>query len=390
MTNKRNVLFSLVFVMLLFQACQESPTQVGKVDDSNLVNQQTQGPDRVANDPPFIGDDDDTCFENPNDLLDVILDCEDPGGGGPGSGGTTSNINMMYLNQGVSNQDLYYSINTVSFSNPSQISWSGNVETPNTARPQLGPTGVFFNGRVYAFYQKCCFESNDIWFSSTSISSINWTNDTQLPVANGAVTTGSPAAIVYNGVIYVFFANNDGTEFRYTTSTNGTTWSNSASIPNNSDLVENPYPVVYNNQLHLFYTKVDTLSNGFRITDLVSVNSTNGSTWTINTASTPGSFEGTPVVLGNQLHLIYMDGSNNLRSTSTTNVTTWSSSVPILSAKTQVRPTAIVKNGYIILLYKGATQNNIHMAYSNNGTTWFGNTHVPGQTQNAPYIVLTE
>lgn len=386
--NKRNLSLMMLLVIFLFQACQESPTQTGEVDDSNEVAQQTNGPDRLktylgnpgnseSSEDCIIYFDGDDCCEDET----LLGDCDVTGGGG---GGSSNSPNMMYFNQGVSDQDLYYSFNSITFSNPSQINWSGNVETPNTAQAQFGPTAVHFNNKVYAFYQRLSNINDNIWFSSTSTNSISWSANNILPVGNGTITNGAPAAIEFNGKMYVFFVAPTKTDIRYTTSTDGITWTNHVSIVNNVDEVENVYPVVFNNKLYVFYTGIN---NSPSTSNLLNVYTTDGSSWTINPYSTPASFEGAPVVLGNTLYLIYMDGSNNLRSTSTTNVQGWGNNVPILSAKTVVRPTAIAKNGYIIVLYKGATQTNIHMAYSNNGTSWSGNTHVPGQTFNSPYLI---
>jgi hypothetical protein len=152
------------------------------------------------------------------------------------------------------------------------------------------PSSVTFNGQVLAFYSA----QNGPVFSQSSSNLTNWQRQT---IVQG-IQTADPYAIVYNGLIYVFFYDITHNALGYVTSSDGAAWSNVVDLDGfttaNGGIVTPGWfvgampsaTVTSNNELVVF--SVHEISRGQSVRSAIY----NGSSWTF------GDVDGTNSTLG--------------------------------------------------------------------------------------------
>lgn len=161
------------------------------------------------------------------------------------------------------------------------------VQVPGVSMSQ-SPAAVVFDGTLYVFYQGGGNNQTIEYCSSTDGS--NWTVGASSKDLSGSDTyyseTTSPAAVVFNGKIYLFYseggtsnANVNGNHIGYCTF-DGTNWSGSSSF--SALILSSPWAAVANNQLYVFYREVSS-SSVFGGNQLWYSVSSNGSDWSTPT-----------------------------------------------------------------------------------------------------------
>jgi len=90
------------------------------------------------------------------------------------------------------------------------------------------------------------------YVSSTNPSGTGgWSVEQSVP---GAVSEGDPAAVVYNGVIYVFYQEGPSNTYElYYTTYNGNSWATPQQVPA-TQIGSYPAPIVFNNKIYVFHS----------------------------------------------------------------------------------------------------------------------------------------
>lgn len=327
--------------------------------------------------------------------------------------------NQLYVfYQGVENSDgnLWYCTYGTAWSQPIQ---KGQVGM------SAAPSAVVFNDALYVFHQggNSCGE---LWYSLLN-SGGSWQSDTQVSIAgmsgspsatalingicvayqgpgsngqlwyntfngsswsgeaqvSGVSMTGSPAAAALNNYsLWIIYGNSNG-QLSYTVCSGQNNWDAqlSPNLPNwgysqlNSVI---PAPVVFNNQLYVFFQGGH--SNG----EMWYINSSNGSSWSggtaTNVAYTGMSGSPSPVVFNDKLYVFHM-GSDcegqlycNVMSSDGSwggdtylNATSEGVWMPMWSGNSYITcasPSAVVFNGQIYCFFnQGETANNGYLTY---------------------------
>jgi hypothetical protein len=254
-----------------------------------------------------------------------------------------------------------------------------------------GPSIVTYNGLPYLFYLGPGSVGR-LWYNvcvgpSHWTSSMNGPNLSQLDpsAASGIAGFGT---VVFNNEPYVFFNGNG--QLWYSVFTQGA-W-NSKTVPNVS-IGSFPWPVVYNNELYVFYTASSSTGISYVIFD--------GSAW--SSEVTPSSFDGTsdspaavvyaPPGSSFQIYVFYSGTGSNSGAVyyNIFNGSSWTSSTQISDTNLSYSPSAVVFNGEIYLVYEGSG-GDAQLRYNTfNGSTWSGYTQVTGvSTYNRPWPVVSD
>lgn len=204
----------------------------------------------------------------------------------PGAGLTDSpsavvfNGKLYVFYQGEGNSDwLWYSVFDGS-------SWSSSMGVPDTGL-YYAPSAVVFNDKLYVFVRGWSTgEDADMLWCNTSTNGTNW-NGSFAPVMgaeeSNCFTAESPAAVVFNGKLYVFSGDYDSpNQLQYITSSNGSDWSQQYWVASPSTSSENapsisawPAAAVFGDTLYVLFQSSDTTGR------LGVATSTDGSDWSI-------------------------------------------------------------------------------------------------------------
>lgn len=157
-----------------------------------------------------------------------------------------------------------------------------------------------------------------------------------------------------------------------------------------------PAPVVYDGRLHVFFIKnPDTIR---------SVSTADGVTWTQGPSIPGATGDGVGVAAFNDtLYMVLkkplpgtVPGTSSddhaLHYRVMQNDGTWSGDTRILSARTDRRPALVATNDRLVALYKWPGRDSrLFYAYSFDGITWQGNVPARGQTSNGgPALIYTD
>lgn len=393
--NSPKHLVRMLCLLGLFLAisCSDIPTQTTAdyvpADSSPLVTEDAISPSSPGLDPPCLSDFDDDCGGGLGDPIDTGGTGGTGGSGGQGgSGGSgTGNpigLSLMYLHKGSSTNNLYYTSGNHTSTDPGLIQWHGNFTVNSGAQLNFGPTAVCFNNTVYAFHRGQ--STTHLWYSTKPVNSQNWSGN-QI-IGNQTLSGSHPAAVVFQNTIYVFYAG-AGEVIRYSTSQNGSTWVENQEAINSNDpweaFLSDPYAVVHNNELFIFYVRVQAIpGNGY---ELVYRRSSDGINWSVP-MSTPAETAAAAVShIG--LHIYYTNSNRDLvRSSINPNSPnpTWSTP-QFVSSRAKYRPSAISTQGNIIVVYRHADNHSIQMRYSaNGGNTWQSKLTL-GLSSQPPYLI---
>jgi hypothetical protein len=127
----------------------------------------------------------------------------------------------------------------------------GAVGLPAVQMLQIGPSVAFFNGSVFAAFQKYG-TSNEIYIMSSSNTN-SWTT----PVYTGLQSGSGTALAAFNGKLYLALQqNNSNHDLFFASSTNGTTFT--ATDYSNIKLGGVPALAVFNNRLYLAFQSNDS------------------------------------------------------------------------------------------------------------------------------------
>jgi hypothetical protein len=128
-----------------------------------------------------------------------------------------------------------------------------SVSAPLAANPMISwsPGAVAFGNQLYCFYEQygntgrlyyVVYGTNG-WGSQFELDAYAW---------GSPGITGSPAAVEFNGELYVFYQGADWSgKLYYRTSSNGTDWVSQGAVP--CGMSGWPSPVEFNNALYVFY-----------------------------------------------------------------------------------------------------------------------------------------
>jgi hypothetical protein len=185
-----------------------------------------------------------------------------------------SSPNLYVFHEGSSSGELWYStLNGGAWSADVQISGVSNLNSSTS------PSALVFNGNLYVFYQG---GGGQLYYIVSSNGS-SWSVPTQIIPSgynSGSVFVGnSPSAVVYNSEIYVFFEGpNDNQQIWYVLSSNASTWTLStvSNVAEDYSPTVSPAAIVYNGDLYVFYQDGGTSSIA---TGTLCYNRFNGSSW---------------------------------------------------------------------------------------------------------------
>jgi hypothetical protein len=184
------------------------------------------------------------------------------------------------------------------------------VEGSNTL--SQAPGQVVFNNTLYCFYQGYASGSGgntgngQLWYV-TSTDGSTWSDPTQV---SGGFVTNSPAPVVFNSKLYVFYQyGGQGDYLYYSSSSNGTDWDGPVRVgPCVADMWNSPAPVVFNNTLYVFFMGSSNNSVIWYATMNTSGDwcSSCTSVSGANTCDSPSA-----VVYGNNIYLFYNADDND-------------------------------------------------------------------------------
>lgn len=396
MMKNRITSLSLILIVLLFQACQQSPTQVGTIDENSSISEQQNDLDRkktIFDDLEGL-DTPDECLEDPTDPFNVILDCEGPGGGSPGgANGIATGFHYTHIG---SNERIYHARSS------DGITWLNNnytdVTTSSNSKTDRGPATVFFKDELYSFYKG--ENSDEISFTKTS-NGVTWSPhyslSASLPGGSVYKSQYTPAAVVYRDTLYVYYARNSNIWGLYTA--DGINWSNTGRLIQDGE-VENcstitiivdcfkPFAqfgaTVYNNQIVLMFPSA---ADGGK---LKVRRSSNGKAFFQNfslfPAIEPDKNKGVSGVEFNGKLFMTFGGryTSNVKIVETDLITANQRDITVGqgTARTSQTPSIATDGNKLVVVYKGNSGQNIFKAYSNNGITWMGNTYAVGGSNN--------
>lgn len=134
-----------------------------------------------------------------------------------------------------------------------------SITTGIAVASDTSPGTVTFNNQLYCFFQGTTADSynaNGTLYFTTYTGESAWSSPFQITggQSSGTVMSCSPAPVVFNDNLYVFFqgGGNNGS-MAYVQSSDGSNWSSITSVPN-TGMSYTPSPVVFNGQLYIFHT----------------------------------------------------------------------------------------------------------------------------------------
>ncbi|MCW3847490.1 hypothetical protein OF829_09565 [Sphingomonas sp. LB-2] len=189
------------------------------------------------------------------DNLGWQLDSQAPN---TGSSNTVAAVNyagnMVVIHQGQNSENLWWN----SFDGNS---WAGDQQVPNTETGN-GAAATVYNGQIYAFHMSSQATPGkesiapgvwQIWCNIFDGS--NWLGDNPVPMQ----ASGTPSAVVYDGLLYVFHNDSNPTyltEQLWYNSFDGASWGSDTEIPGVGSFSP-PCAVVFQNLIYLFYSSGD-------------------------------------------------------------------------------------------------------------------------------------
>jgi hypothetical protein len=197
--------------------------------------------------------------------------------------------------------------------------------------------------------------------------------------------------------MYVFYRSRSDNVIRYSTSTNGASWSlpspvTFAGAPSLS--LTGPSTVVHNNMLYVFYSY--KINGSQRI---IYRKSTDGISWSqhyviCNDLGNCAAYYNTDKAVSALIHqgslfVIYKQaGSSQIHAVKMDEPCTncWLNVRAV--GNTDQRPSAISDGEKIMFTYKNNSSTKIYYGYSYNGFSWYGGAAAIGRTEDAPFMVL--
>ncbi|WP_268122089.1 hypothetical protein [Roseivirga pacifica] len=329
--------------------------------------------------------------------LDPTVECDiddDDGGGDGGTPGGSPNDYLKIYGKGQNS----YTINIARSVN-SINGWSNYQSLPSNHRSAQGLSAVFFNDKEYIFHVSPSSDEVQVSHETSS----GWT---QQSIAQNVVRTNrTPSATVWNNKIYMAYKslNSNAVYMVHSTNPQATTWSSPVRIitstenygkgSNASDHGNPPYLTVFNDQLYVFWTKLNTGKVYYRMkpseslpweeeVDITASSLTYGDMEPRAGGVSAQEFNG-------KLYAAYISWSNYIifrQILPETPKDTYTSGFN-LSAKSSHRISMTVFDNKLLAVYKGAQTNNIYYSYWD-GNTWYGNSGTgTGGTIEAPAVL---
>lgn len=225
----------------------------------------------------------------------------------------------------------------------------------------------------------CLMKANTLSICQWSRGSLGWSYYYQVPDNS---TSAGPAAVEFNGRLYLAFKANDSSNQIYVmSSANGTTWDASAPVPGNSTSAD-PTLAVFNNRLYLAFKANDSSNQIFVMS------SSDGSTWGSSAAIPNNSTSAAPslATFGSRLYVVFKanDSSNKIYVISSSDGSSWNTSYAIPSNSTSDGPGAIAFNGRLYVVFKANDNSNqIYVISSADGSTWNTSYAIPSNSTSA-------
>jgi hypothetical protein len=217
-------------------------------------------------------------------------------------------------------------------------------------------SAVTFGTSTYCFFQTagalCSF-----YYDGTELS-----DAVQVP---GVSITGGPAAVVYDGQLYVFYQQAGGSQqLMYISSSNASTWSSPAAVPGQY-LTTSASAVVYGSDLYVFYQGMDNDGTLY-------YNVYNGSSWSQGMTVPGAGISQSPaaVIYGSDIYVFYQNAGDGGELLYSTYGGSWSSPVQVAGAAMTASPAAISYSETIILFYESAALPGQLWLTLYNGSTW--------------------
>jgi len=161
--------------------------------------------------------------------------------------------NYWYFFRGKSTSNLRYAYSD------DGSSWSGNISF-NAGSSSTGPSAIYFKDKFVAVY---CGSSTNYVHSSYSVNGTTWQGEKRI----GGETTGTPALAIWNNQLYLFFSGVDSHEIWYNKTSDGVNWSTPAKIAGTyAGQAENSIAAVVDpttNYLHLFFHNVGSTTSPY-------------------------------------------------------------------------------------------------------------------------------
>ena len=203
-----------------------------------------------------------------------------------------------------------------------------NAVSPYQGNVGRTPASVVFNGQLYVYYYSVTGHNLRVAYTTPG-----WVFDTVDGLGGGSGKISAdvgqvPSAIVFNNAMYVFYYDNTNGNLRMAWSSDGRTWQaetldgDPGSLSGyNANVGQTPFAVVYNNSLQVFYYQPDqgVLRHAW---------SGNGSSWSFET----------------------LDGN--------------SGSISHFSGNVGFDPSAVVYNGSLQLFYYNQSQGDLRHAWA--------------------------
>ncbi|MFK4720539.1 hypothetical protein ABIE89_001639 [Bradyrhizobium niftali] len=145
------------------------------------------------------------------------------------------------------NQELWHNVRTP------DGAWLGDQRVPNT-RLSYSPSPVVYGNKIFVFHQGChpLFGENrgSLWYDVCDQSG-TWAGDVQVPDTQ---LLESPSAVVYNNKIYVFHqgvGSNSGS--LWFDVFDGISWAGDKPVPSAAGISASPSAVVFDNKIYVFH-----------------------------------------------------------------------------------------------------------------------------------------
>lgn len=288
----------------------------------------------------------------------------------------------------------------------SSILWSPVDAIINGQMTQGSPAMAMFNGTLYMIHHGFSSD-NTLWVSTWNPTEQIWNANVQILDADGNTIscTGMPALVVFNNTLYCMCNNNNANVNAYqlqSTSTNGVNWSNVFAL--DASIGASPACIVYQNLLFLFYK-----SNGkgsLSYNELMFKTMDADGNWTTEipvpgatgTSKDPG--RGTCGAVGlaifdNQIYIAHegttiADNGNGKIYLQTYDGTNWSDTVQLNSANgTSGCPSLATFGGMLNCFHEGSGQSGALWLNQFDGVSWtvdtrMTNTNTPLVSTGAP------
>jgi hypothetical protein len=239
---------------------------------------------------------------------------------------------------------------------------------------------------VFTFFRGVT--SDKIYFSHSSDGSTWSGGNTEL--GNGAQTSDDPAAVVFNGKIFLLYRGKGADDRVYVSqSTDGFSWTGNIPISTVGDGYDTRSPVaVTTDGINMYLAVRLRYGDGIRL-----FRSNDGFNWVYLIQP--------PYLSSRAVSICHLGGNINIVAKSTGSATGiyhyWYnissgtvSGSQFISAFTNERPSLATDGSKLVVVYKGASTDNIYRSYSlNGGLTWQGNNQVAGQTNRGPAVLFT-